>query len=332
MHASRAIRSMIFALCVLAAPLCARDISTAAIDVSAARTEALEQQVAPAFSHIASYSGLVDEDGLELTLVGHSTRFAEIARHDGVGLEAENVLGYAHPTARRVVLNLAGIEERRLSPIGVLRHELTHLVLGAKLKSARPLWFEEGICQWIEAVAMDALITSSNPNLIEPDFPDFATLERGLRQDNLAGFAYAEARRVIYQLERDYGRPAIQRMLQLLTVPGAEFDSEFAQAFGLKLADFEKAWQEERRRGLVDRIFVWIGANTWVLAFLGAAAVGAVALALRKRRGAKQIEAWEEQEKYFPSDPSWSFAQDDDDHWRGNVHKRSDGIVDVDSD
>ncbi|MCC6575333.1 MAG: hypothetical protein IT462_16275 [Planctomycetes bacterium] len=298
-------------------------MNVAAIDVSAARRTSIEQQVEPAFGHIARMTGLADDGELQLTLVGNSTRFAEIARADRISLDAENVLGYAQHAARRVVLNLSAIEERRLSPISVLRHELTHLMFGAKIRADTPLWFEEGVCLWVEAFAMDALIESSNPNLVEPDIPDFATLEKGLRQNHLAGFSYNEARRVLYLAERLYGRNALQKLLQLLSLPDAQFEPAFKTALGISLPEFEKVWQEDRKRGVIERLWMWVGANMWVLVFLFAAVIALIALALRRRRTAKQIEAWEDEDKYYPGDPSWSFSQgDDDERWRGGVHRK----------
>lgn len=298
------------ALSIFTGALAAREISVAAVDVSASRRQNIESQIEPALEHIARFTGLNDEGSITLVLVGNSTRFAEIARADGVSMHAESVLGYAQSGLRRVVLNLAGIEERKLSPIGVLRHELTHLVLGARLRTQTPLWFEEGVCQWVEAVAMDALLHSSNPNLIEPDFADFDALNRGLRDNALAGFAYAESRRVLYQLEREYGRKAVQGLLHLLTLADANFETAFEQATGVTVAKFEQQWQEERRQGALERLFMWIGANVWVLAFLAAAVVLVVGIVLRKRRAKSQLEAWDDEDKHYPQDPSWSFTED----------------------
>jgi hypothetical protein len=43
---------------------------------------------------------------------------------------------------------------------------------------------------------------------------------------------------------------------------------------------------------------------------------------LRRRRGKSQVEIWEDQEKHYPSDPSWSYTDDslsDVESWEGGA-------------
>ena len=110
---------MLMLIFLLAAPLCGRSVATVALDVSAGRKLRIEAAVESAFEHVERKTGLKDDGDLALTLVGSAKRFADLASHDGVSLSGENVLGYANASSRRLVLNLAAIDERRLNELGV---------------------------------------------------------------------------------------------------------------------------------------------------------------------------------------------------------------------
>jgi hypothetical protein len=308
---------------LLAAPLCARSVSTVALDVSAARKLRIEAAVDPAFEHVERKTGLKDDGDLALTLVGNARRFAELASHDGVSLHAENVLGYADARSRRLVLNLAAIDERRLNELGVLRHELAHLVMGHALLSKRPLWFEEGMALWVENMPLDALTESSAVEIAPPSYETLDQLDLGLRDNREAGAAYGQARAVVEFLARRHGEDKLRALLQKLRAPGVGFSAAFAQTTGEELRAFETAALGELEARRQSRFLLFLGANWWWMLFTFAALLAMLAWHKRRKRVKRLVDEWEEQEKLYPSDPSWSYAQDDPtEEFRESLKKR----------
>lgn len=296
---------------LLAAPLCAREVSVVAMDVSHSRKLRIENAVDEAFAHVTARTGLQDEGRLELTLCGDAGRFGQIAAADGVSMSAENVLGYALPASRRIVLNLAAIDERRLSERGVLRHEVAHLVLESSLQSKRPLWFEEGVAQWVESVALDALIEAAAAQL-PPEFASFEDLSLGLRDPRDAGAAYKQARNVVEFIVRRHGEDKLRDLLQRLRPPGVGFSAAFREACGEELSAFEQAALGELARKRQNALILFLGANWWWMLFSVAGLLALILWLKRRRRGQDTLERWEEQEKLYPSDPQWSYADDAD--------------------
>lgn len=296
---------------LLAAPLCARGMTVTAIDVSASRKMQIEAAVDPALEHVETRTGLAFTGEISLVLVGDGRRFAHMAEQDGIGLSAENVLGYADPVARRVVLNLAAIDERQLKPLGVLRHELAHLVMGSALLSKRPLWFEEGVALWVENMPLDALMESAGSQLAPPTYKTLDELDAGLRDNREAGAAYGQARSVIEIYAKRYGDAKLRALLKKLQAPGVGFSAAFKEASGDELRTFEREALGEIASRQENWWVLFLGANWWWLLFSFAAVLAGLALLRRRKRTKQMIDAWEEQEKLYPSDPSWSYAQDD---------------------
>ena len=174
-------RFLILLILVFASALHARNVDVQNVVAAESDVARLQSQVEPAFSHVKSKTGIDDQLDLQLVVVGGSRSFAELAARDGVGMHAESVLGYAMPGRRRIVLNLSGIRDRQLEPIGVLRHEIAHLVMGSALRVERPLWFEEGVAQYVESVALNELREAAGLNPWV-DFDDLNDLNAALRE------------------------------------------------------------------------------------------------------------------------------------------------------
>jgi hypothetical protein len=296
---------------LLAAPLCGRELHTVAIDISASRKLRIENAVEASFKHVEEKTGLADDRELTLTLCGNAKRFAALAQSDGVGLSTENVLGYADSAGRRLVLNLAAIDERQLNELGVLRHEIAHLVMGSALASKRPLWFEEGVALWVENMPLDALMESAGAGISPPQYDTLDQLDLGLRDNREAGAAYQQARGLLEILVTRHGEKRLQALLQRLRSPGVGFSTAFKEATGEELSVFEKAALGEIESRRQNFWVLFLGANWWWILFSIAAALMLFILLRRKQKGKTLIDQWEEQEKLYPSDPSWSYAQDD---------------------
>ena len=309
------LRQLLLLLLLFTPALAARPVNVTNVGASEAKVARLQSQLEDAFQHVERRLGLRDDGRLELTIVGGARTFAEIARADGASLSAENVLGYAVPSRRRIVLNLSAMDERGLEPLGVLRHEIAHLVLGSALPAARPLWLEEGLAQWVEGIGLNALIEGGPGVLPEPDYTGLDDLSAALREDDRAGPAYGEARRVIELLARRHGEDKLRALLAALQKPGAELGPAFAAVTGEDLSQFEAAWLKEREEERPARMVACLGANwSWLLFGLaGLGTVGAVVVARRRRRN--QLAQMELHERLYPSDPSWSYGDDEPDSY-----------------
>jgi hypothetical protein len=298
-----------FAL-LLASPLCARS-SAIAMDVSVSRRMQLEAEIEPALAHVEQKTGLKLSGDLSLVLIGNASIFAQHAASDGVSLSAENVLGYADSSSSRIVLNLAAIDERQLKPKGVLRHELAHLVMGSALLSKRPLWFEEGVALWVENMPLDALMESAGSQFAPPTYQTLDDLDVGLRDNREAGAAYAQARSVVELLAQRYGEAKVRELLQKLRMPGVGFTAAFKETMREELRTFERNALQEIASRQENWWVLFLGANWWWMLFTFGAVLAFFALLRRKQKTKSIIDEWEEQEKLYPSDPSWSYADDD---------------------
>jgi hypothetical protein len=287
----------------------AREIGLVTLDVEPERAAKLREAVEPAFEHVARKTGLADSGPVELTLVGSSRRFEDLAGSTGIGQTPENVLGFAQPSSRRIVLNLAAIRERGFSEAGVLRHEVGHLVLGANLASPLPLWLEEGLCQWLEAVPLHTLSGGV------PGFSSASSLEelsRALRDPNLAGDAYREAQACVQFLVSIRGEEGLRRLLGAMKPAGVVFRAAFEVALGLSLDEFERRWLDERSLSRPSNLLFWLGGNFWWLWAVGAAGLLMAAWAFRRRRHRRMLKEWDERDAQSPPDPEWSYEPEPD--------------------
>ncbi|MBK8207665.1 MAG: hypothetical protein IPK87_12890 [Planctomycetes bacterium] len=306
------LRYFLIALVLTAcAALPAREIAVSSEGTSQATVARLQSQIEPAFDSIHGKTGVADDGPVFLHVVGGADSFARIAKADGVSLNAESVLGYAMPSRRRVVLNLSGIAERSLDPIGVLRHELAHLVMGSQLQVERPLWFEEGVAQYIEGVALNELREAAgSPSLAT--FESLDDLSSALREETRSGPAYAESREVIRLIVARHGEQEFMALMRALEKGNGPFEAAFEKATGETLQVFEAAWIEDQEGRAGSRLARFFGGMFWWVVLGLTALLLPLVWLLRKRRGKSQVEMWEEQEKHFPSDPAWAYADPDD--------------------
>ncbi|MBX3459379.1 MAG: hypothetical protein KF696_05325 [Planctomycetes bacterium] len=302
-------RTALLIMLLLAGALHAREVRVTGDGAGQATLARLQSQIEPGFDQIHKKTGIADDEPVHLHVIAGSEAFTRTARADGVSMNAESVLGYAMPARRRVVLNLSGISERGLEPVGVLRHELAHLVMGSQLRVQRPLWFEEGVAQYVEGVALNELREGASPSL--GAFSDLADLDAALRDDNRAGAAYAESREVIRLIVARHGESSFFALMKALERGEGPFDQAFERATGEGIESFQVAWLEDQEARAGSRLARFVGGMFWWFVLgMGALVVPLVWL-LRRRRGQSQVEQWEEQEKYFPSDPEWSYTDDD---------------------
>jgi hypothetical protein len=306
------VRTLVLCLlaCALAVPLAAREVRVESLGASTASVARLQAQIEPAFRHIETRTGLRDTEDVHLVVAGTSRQFERLAATHGVAQFGENVLGYAIPSRRQVVINLSTIQERQLEPIAVLRHELAHLAMGSLLRVDRPLWFEEGVCQYVESMALNELREAAGSQALFVSFDSLDDLSLALREPARAGGAYLESREVLRLLVQRHGEDRFLHLMRLLREGESPFEQAFAAATGETLEAFEAAWHEDYAARSSRRWSLFLGPY-WIMIVFAITGLGVIgALALRRSRGRSQLEVWEEEEELYPSDPSWSYTED----------------------
>lgn len=292
------------------APLWSRQVDVRPVAASGVNVARLQSQVEPAFEHVTKLTGLSDDADLTLVVVGGARSFSELAARDGVGMAAEGVLGYAIPAQRRIVLNVSGIRDRQMDPVGVLRHEIAHLVMGSSLRVAHPLWFEEGVAQYVESMALNELRENASASPFV-DFKGLGDLDAALREEGRAGSAYVEAREVVRLIASKYGDDAFKQLMQLLAGGKGPFDEAFKQATGHTLGEFERFWLENYRARASSRTAGFFGRNLWWMLLGLVALLLPLCVLLIRMRGKSHIKRWEDMDKHYPSDPTWSYDHDE---------------------
>ncbi len=153
-----------------------------------------------------------------------------------------------------VVLNYSR-ETARADPGASLCHELSHIYLRRihgwpRLRGRIPAWFDEG-CAGIAcpmAFASSARLSAALER--SPDLIPIATLESAF--DWHSGLArgsavkqYGHVRSFVSFLEERFGHEAVIRYPAFATAGGAS-GGAFERAFGMTIADAERAWLEDR--------------------------------------------------------------------------------------
>ncbi|MHC4861611.1 MAG: peptidase MA family metallohydrolase [Planctomycetota bacterium] len=205
------------------------------------------------------------------------------------GERGDWVVAVARPSEGVLVVRLPAVGAARGTDVSsVLRHELVHLLLPARLdrRARLPLWFEEGLAQVIGgrvnrsdaaqvAVAEDlgALIPLEE---LERSFP-----VRGA----VASLAYAQGESVVAFIVDAYGRAGLHRLLTAVRDTGS-LDAALRRVHGFGVRDLERRWKEWLAEEEDPWWFVLLtGSTITILLFVASLLV--VAAFLRARRRAR---------------------------------------------
>jgi hypothetical protein len=143
------------------------------------------------------------------------------------------------------------------------------------------------------------------------DFTNLMDLDAALRQEGRAGAAYVEAREVVRLIVNKYGESAFFKLLQRLEKGDGPFDAAFEAVTGANMAEFEAVWLEDREARSGARFAGFLGRNLWWMLLGLTALIIPLVFLLRRQRGKSLVKHWEEAEKFYPSDPSWSYTDDE---------------------
>jgi hypothetical protein len=217
--------------------------------------------------------------------LGLATDFAEMERLAPPGRKLPSwAAGLAFPRERLLLLRLDARAEGMAGLERTLAHELAHLVL-ARATRLRPLprWFHEGYAVHAAgefSLARAAVLTHAalsgrlfSLEALVDTFPD---------DPAQAELAYAESIDFVGYLLRTQGRPAFQRLVDLLA-QGWGLPEALEEAYDANLAGLERRWRAD-----LERRATWIPLLTGTGALWALVAVLMGAAFLRRRR-ARQL-------------------------------------------
>jgi|GEM_PF-4811939 len=242
---------------------------------------------------------------------GYYARFADHGR--------DEVLGVAIPSQSSIALNLALIREVSSRPETVYKHELCHLVLADNINYPgllRPLWFEEGLAQWVSETAYEsahsAVQHAKGLGRDPESLSDISAMASG-GEDMADGYRHAVA--ALENIIQRHGEDGLRKLIAALSEASAQPQPpRFEQVYGETFAESFGAWEREfvasRKRMSVTRILLFAGSNAFALSMLIAVLLAVVALRRKRKKERAMVEMWEEQDAYFPPDPSWAAAEE----------------------
>lgn len=259
-----------------------------------------------ALSSFYSFSKL---GGVRLVLASSPEQFQRVT-----GTPPGDVLAVADESSRRIIISPTSWRGDPSRLGGVLTHELSHLVLGAKFRAAGadlPRWLDEGMAQYVagdwefdidwaaqQGQIMEGAAASGRIVPIE----QLDSLFSGDRSE--VQLAYAQSYSFVSYLASTYGQRNLRIFLdgaarpeatpgQGPARPGVTLDGAARMAFGAGMPQLEAAWRDaiESRSRWWD-VFLQ-ESNFSVLLWSTLAAlviIGFVVVSLRKRRAYAGME------------------------------------------
>ncbi len=206
-------------------------------------------------------------------------------------------VGYAYPLKQRIVIkNPSIIENQKLELTRVVKHEIVHVVLGARVgKQIKeiPLWFNEGLAmyesdEWSYGRGWLMFGAVFRKSLIPLDQLVYSFPTEKYR----ARLAYAESFSAVSMIARDYDDEKLREIIDFVA-QGEDMDSAFVLAIGMNLAQFQSRWMQ-----YLNQYYKWPFILSSSLFFWGIITIILV-LAYLRRRHTKRVKfaQWEREEQ-----------------------------------
>jgi len=206
-------------------------------------------------------------------------------------------VGCAFPLQRRVMIRDPGfVEMRKLRFSVTLRHELAHVLIGAKLGrrfNRLPVWFHEGMAMLMSGEGMffrrDLILMG---NALWGRIIPLSSLERSFPEElGRAELAYAESLSAVSMIEREYGAEALRGIIELVGM-GYSFVDAMTLALGTTPYSFDLKWQSYVKRRYKLALVLSSSSVVWGLISLSFL----VAYILYRRARARKLEMMELEE------------------------------------
>ncbi len=146
-----------------------------------------------------------------------------------------------------ILLLLAGENNPELD--GVLRHELSHLVLHEHIGHeylAVPAWLDEGLAMYVEGALAPDEAARLRDALREDRLMSLRSLTTFPGQAELVPLAYAESRDVVAWLLDTYGRARFRALLDALAAGRQDIDQALLGVYGLDQSGLYEAYRAQR--------------------------------------------------------------------------------------
>ncbi|MGM0575805.1 MAG: peptidase MA family metallohydrolase [Myxococcota bacterium] len=228
------------------------------------------------FDRLCHMIGACDalDEPIEVWLAEDATGFARVFP-DGSPM-AEWAVGVAFPDEQRIVLRAHGSALFTLHE--TFDHEVSHVLVRAKVGDHVPRWLSEGIAIWQAGEAVlqrlvDAQRAAVTDNLLPLEDLDRRFPARG----KAVTLAYAQAALFVHWLEQEHGVGALPALLDHLG-RGKDVHEAFEAAYGASLDGLEEEWREAIAHGsagstllgdpnlmwsLMSLLFLWAAVITW---------------------------------------------------------------------
>ncbi|MCI0340071.1 MAG: hypothetical protein L0216_02780 [Planctomycetales bacterium] len=230
--------------------------------------------------------------------------------------------GGPHPDGPGGTVALASADSRtiRLDPSrlglaaplrSVLAHETAHLLLGRAAPGRLPLWFEEGVAEWVASAYGRADRAALARAAAAGRLPQLAEIAVSFPEDGDARVvAYAFAREAVATVAEGAGAGALRETVRL-----AAGGTPFAEALRLATGQGPEGWEAAVRArlsgpGLLRRLFEGNPELVWLALLAVGGGLVVVAVRRRRRAAAAKLAATEPPEdEPSPSDADAESAE-----------------------
>ncbi len=175
----------------------------------------------------------------------------------------------------------------------IIRHELTHIVLGVVFKKGYlPRWLNEGLAmyeaeewQWMNNMKIgEAYLTGKL-------FPLSHLIYTFPKDESQAQLAYAQSFDIFLFIKNQYGQVNIIKLIKELS-QGTNINLSFKKSLGVNLFELEVAWHQS-----LTKRFNWISVITssyllWLIFPL----LCLLAYIIKRRQVKRKLKEWEEEE------------------------------------
>ena len=245
----------------------------------------------------------------------------------------DSIAGLAFPANGVIALNLSAHHNGPMvdDVIRTLRHEYCHLALGrfGRQHGTRlPLWFEEGICQWVQRAGWlpsETSLAVTEGSITMPSLADLDTQIAERDSGTPAAYALAEdaAGFLMSGVPAADRRETMVRFCQQWEQSG-DFQATFNEVFGEPLAAFETRWRSHRHKGGLEAWGWFVAHHQVTLMFAACGVLMVLALWMRRRihrRWLADDAAASARGERDPDDLLLDGSDDDvsDDEWRPSM-------------
>lgn len=259
------------------------------------------------YERVTDMIGYRPREKIHLYLAGDRVEFERLTS----GAIPEWGIGAAVPARNRIVLIASGGDGNRQNLRQILAHELSHIVLGRALGTARaPRWLDEGLAMYISHEwKMGQSVLVARALLFHSLIPLDEISRVNTFGQPRANLAYAESFLAVAFIVERFGEDALQRLVGELASSG-DMDLAMGISLGVTYREFLQQWHNEVVRRfnwmsiISDPIVLW----SFMLSLL------VVVFFLKRHRARRTLKQWELVEHGLDEEP---FPQDAPGRWTG---------------